>query len=137
LIDTNGVSEFMRPRPSDNVIGWVRALRPGTAFLSAVSLGELLLGIELMPDGRRKLALGTETAGRIEALFQGLVLAFDAQAAGAFARVAGVTAKRGFTISKADAQIAATALVHGFYVATRDVRPFEAAGVAVINPWTA
>lgn len=136
LIDTNIVSEFMRPAPSERVVNWVRGLDANSAFLSAVSLGEILLGIDLLPAGRRKAALAAKTGARIEALFQSRILAFDAQAAAAFARIVGDASRRGISISKADGQIAATASVHGFTVATRDTKPFLAAGLNVINPFS-
>jgi predicted nucleic acid-binding protein len=137
LIDTNVVSETMRRTPDARVVAWLDAQMAETLHLSAVSLAELLLGIAVLPDGRRKLDLGLSLGAQAAAFFGPRVLAFDAAAAGAFAEIVSRTRTAGFTIGMADGQIAATAAAHGLIVATRDAQPFEAAGLAVINPWTA
>jgi toxin FitB len=135
LLDTNVVSEMMRVAPDPGVVDWLDAQLAETLHLSAVSLAELLLGIAVLPDGRRKselsLSLGTQAA----ALFGPRVLGFDETAAGAFAIIVSRAHASGFSIGTADAQIAAIAATHRLVVATRDTAPFAAAGLTVINPW--
>jgi len=135
LLDTNVVSETMRPSPDPGVVAWLDDQVAETLYLSSVSLAELLLGIAMLPDGRRKSALGKSLDTRATVLFGPRVLAFDQVAAEIFARIVSRTRASGVSIGMADAQIAATAAAHGFAVATRDRAPFEAAGLAVINPW--
>jgi len=135
LLDTNVVSELMRAVPASRVVDWLDAQVAETLHLSAVSLAELLLGIALLPDGRRKTDLSLSLQTRATVLFGSRILSFDKAAAGVFAGLVGRTRASGLSIGTADAQIAATAAAHGFVVATRDTAPFTAAGLAVINPW--
>jgi len=135
LLDTNVVSELMRAAPAAQVVSWLDAQVAETLHLSAVSLAELLLGIALLPDGRRKADLAVALETRATVLFGSRILSFDKTAAGVFAGIVSRTRASGFSIGTADAQIAATAAANGFVVATRDAAPFEAAGLTVINPW--
>ena len=96
---------------------------------------EVLLGIALLPDGKRKSALAAATRHLLANYFADRCLAFDREAAGAYASLASRAGARGYVISVADCQIAAIAAVHGLTVATRDAAPFQAAGVRVVNPW--
>ena len=96
---------------------------------------EVLFGIALLPDGKRKVALGLATQHLLANYFADRFLGFDREAAAVYASLASRAAARGTIISVADGQIAAIAAVHGFTVATRDTAPFKAAGVRVINPW--
>ena len=96
---------------------------------------ELLVGIEILPDGKRKEGLDTALRKLMERLFGSRILSFDQQAAIAYAPIVGRARTNGRLISVADGQIAAIAVVHGFTIATRDIAPFVAAGVPVINPW--
>jgi toxin FitB len=135
IVDTNVVSEPFKPRPSEAVGQWLDRQITSDLFLTTISLAELYRGIAILADGKRKLALKEDTDSfRIE-YFGGRVLDFNIDAAFAFADLAAKTRALGISISFADAQIAAIALTRGFAVATRDVGPFEAAGLKVINPW--
>ena len=135
LLDTNVISETMRATPEPRVIAWLDAQIADTLYLSAVSLAELLLGVAVLPDGKRKAHLASEPTARAAALFGSRVLSFDAAAAAAYAEVVSRARSSGRAIGVADGQIAAIATAHGLIVATRDVAPFEAAGVPVVNPW--
>ncbi|HYG86833.1 MAG TPA: type II toxin-antitoxin system VapC family toxin [Azospirillum sp.] len=137
LLDTNVVSETMRAAPEPRVVAWLDAQLVETLHLSAVSLAELLLGIAVLPDGKRKVQLGIDLTTRAAGLFGERVLPFDARAASAYADVVSRARAGGRAIGVADGQIAAIAAARGLIVATRDVAPFEAAGVPVVNPWTA
>jgi predicted nucleic acid-binding protein len=135
LLDTVVVSEPLRLAGDPRVTAWLDAQPAETLYLSATSLSELLLGIEMMPAGQRRETLSAALRALLEKLFGGRLLVFDAAAANAYAILVGRARAAGRAISVPDGQIAATASVHGFAVATRDIGPFEAAGVAVINPW--
>ncbi len=134
VLDTNLVSEAMKPEPDPAVRVWLNAQSAETLYLPSISLAELLFGIAALPNGKRKDRLSEALDGLV-ALFQGRILSFDADAARRYAELA-VTAKtagRGFPAP--DGYIAAIAAARGFRVATRDLAPFEAAGLEVINPW--
>lgn len=135
ILDTNVVSEPMKRDGNPAVQAWLDQQVAETLYLTSVSLAELLTGIEILPDGRRKEGLGDALNALLARLFEARILAFDQHAAIAFAPLVGRARTSGRLISVADAQIAAIATVHGFTVATRDTAPFAAAGVPVINPW--
>ncbi len=135
ILDTNVVSEPMRATGDPAVKSWLDQQVAETLYLTVTSLSELLLGIEIMPDGKRKDGLDTSLAKLVERLFGLRILPFDQPAAIAYARLVGKARASGRTISVSDGQIAAIAAVHGFTVATRDTHPFVALGVPVINPW--
>ncbi|MDN5869415.1 MAG: type II toxin-antitoxin system VapC family toxin [Nitrococcus sp.] len=136
VLDTNVVSEAMKPEPHAAVRAWLNDQAAETLYLSSVTLAEQLYGIRALPEGKRKNMLARALDGLLE-LFQGRILAFDTDAARHYAELA-VTAKnngRGFPTP--DGYIAAIAAARGFIVASRDTSPYEAGGVPVINPWTA
>ncbi|KRG58325.1 plasmid stability protein StbB [Stenotrophomonas koreensis] len=137
VLDTNVVSEAMRPSPSPQVLAWLDQQAAETLHLTAVNLAELLVGLELLPQGKRKPGLDAALAGLLDELFGGRVLAFDEQAAKHYAGIIGNGHRAGTTIGVADGQIAAIAAAHGFAVATRGRGGFEGAGIAVIDPWQA
>jgi toxin FitB len=135
LVDSNVVSETMRLSPNPKVVAWLDAQLSETLHLSAISLAEVLLGIALMPDGKRKAELGVSLVGQALDLFGPRVLAFDTVAATMYASVISRARAAGRPIGMADGQIAAIAMAHKLSVATRHTAPFEAAGLKVINPW--
>ena len=134
LLDTNIVSETMRQTPDPVVVAWLNEQISETLYLSSVTLAELLFGILDLPEGRRKQQLSL-AVDRYTALFRGRILEFDVAAAKQYAELAVLARKRGRGFPVPDGYIAAIASVHGFRVASRDVAPFEAANVDVINPW--
>ena len=136
VLDTNVVSEAMKPEPHRAVRAWLNDQAAETLYLSSVTLAELLFGIGALPAGKRKDMLAQALDG-LMGLFRDRVLPFDADAARRYAELA-VTAKtsgRGFPTP--DGHIAAIAASRGFIVASRDTAPYEAVGVSVINPWEA
>ena len=134
VLDTNVVSEAMKPSAHPAVSSWLNAQVAETLYLSSVTLAELLYGIGTLPEGRRKNALASTLDGLLE-LFGSRVLPFDAEAARCYAQLAMQARAAGKGFPTPDGYIAAIAVAHGFAVATRDTSPFEAAGVPVINPW--
>jgi predicted nucleic acid-binding protein len=134
VLDTNVVSEAMKPEPHPAVRAWLNNQAAETLYLSSVTLAELLFGIGSLPAGKRKDMLAQALDG-LMGLFRDRVLPFDIDAARHYAElaVAAKTGGRGFPTP--DGYIAAIAASRGFIVASRDTAPFEAAGVSVINPW--
>ncbi len=135
LVDTNVVSEPTKPVPNGRVLAWLDRQPRETLFLAATSFAESLAGIASLPAGRRKHHLAATFDKLIHELFSNRILPFDDQAATAYASVIADARNKGYTISIADGQIAAIAAAHGFTVATREVEPFVAAGIPVLNPW--
>jgi predicted nucleic acid-binding protein len=135
ILDTNVVSEPMKPDGDRGVQAWLDEQIAETLYLTSISLSELLLGVEVLPHGKRKEGLATALNELLVALFGSRILPFDQQAAMMYAARVSRARTSGRAISMADAQIAAIAAVHGFTVATRDTAPFVAAGVPVVNPW--
>ena len=134
ILDTNVISEPLKPRAEPVVVGWLDAQDPETLYLTSVTLSEVLIGIALLPAGKRKRGMELAAQSLAAKLFAGRFLPFDREAAIAFSLLGSRAAAKGYVISTADCQVAAIAAVHGFAVATRDTAPFIAAGVAVINP---
>ena len=137
LLDTNVVSEPMRLRPDRRVQDWLDAQTVETLYLSTTSLSELLLGIEGLPIGKRRRALAAAFGRQIVSLFEDRIIPFDVAAAEAYAKVVILARRNGYAITVADGQIAAIAASQNLKIAARDEAPFQAAGLVVINPWTA
>ncbi|MDD9993720.1 MAG: type II toxin-antitoxin system VapC family toxin [Rhodospirillales bacterium] len=135
VLDTNIVSELMRPAPELAVEAWVASRRPGDMYFSAVSEAELRYGIAILPAGRRRKTLAEAVDGLIREDFAGRVLPFDSAAARTYAEIAATRRRAGRPVCHADCQIAAIAQAHGFAVATRNVRDFAGMGVDVVDPW--
>jgi toxin FitB len=136
ILDTNVISEIMRPQPSEQVINWLDAQNVNDLCTTSITWSELLHGIEELPDGRRKQGLQETLQAVRERMIEGRILPFDEMAAQRFARLITSAQRNGQTIHIADGQIAAIALHHTMSVASRDTQPFLAAGVKLINPWT-
>lgn len=135
LLDTNVVSEPLRQAPEARVIAWMDAQAVDTLYLSAITVAELRAGVALLPAGKRRNGLQENLEQQVLPLFAGRVLPFDLACTTPYATLMTRSRAAGQAIGMADACIAAIAAAHGFAVATRDTSPFEAAGLAVINPW--
>lgn len=137
LLDTNVVSEPLRPAPDAGVVAWIDAQALETLFLSAVTVAELRAGVALLPAGKRRTGLHNSLESQVLPLFAGRVLPFDLACTQVYASLMSKARAAGVAIASADGYIAAVALANGLTVATRDTAPFRAAGVPVINPWQA
>ena len=135
ILDTNVVSEPLKAEPEPSVLAWLDAQAPTTLYMTSITLAELLAGVAALPAGRRRNKLRQALTDQVMPLFEGRVLAFDAQAAHAYAQVHAGAQAAGNPISFADGAIAAIAAAHGFAVATRNVRDFKGTGVEVVDPW--
>jgi len=133
VVDTNVVSELMRPSPSPVVVAWVRR-NEGELSTTSITLAEIRYGIERLPAGRRRELLRS-TAEEVFADFEERVLAFDAAATGAYATIVSGRDRAGLPIDGFDAQIAAICRTHQAALATRNTKDFQNTGIAIIDPW--
>lgn len=136
LLDTNVVSEPLRPMPDPAVVAWLDAQAPETLYLCTITLAEVRFGIARLPEGRRKTVLGERFEGEFLPAFAGRVVGFGEKASASYARLRARARASGVAISPFDALIAAIALSLGFAIATRDVGPFDRLGLQVIDPFT-
>lgn len=134
LIDTNVLSELRRKQPDDNVVRWLEKRPPTTLFLSALTIGELRKGIELMPEGGRKRSYLDWLEVELPRFFSGRVLAIEESVADCWGRL---VAQAGRALPAIDSLLAATALTHGLTLVTRNERDFRHPGLDIINPWEA
>ncbi len=136
ILDTNVVSEPMRPSPSATVLAWLsRKPDGGNFFVTTITVAEIRFGIELLPAGKRHDRMLAQADATFREDFAGRILAFDEDAARAFPTIAAIRRARGRPISEFDAQIAAIARSRGAILATRNTADFEGCGVRLVNPW--
>ncbi len=135
LLDTNVISEPLRRSPDARVISWLDAQSLETLYLSAITVAELRFGVANLPTGRRRDELQSSIENQILPLFSGHVRPFDMDCTIAYAELMAKAKSAGLAIAAADGYIAAIAATNRFSVATRDVSPFQAVGLKVINPW--
>jgi predicted nucleic acid-binding protein len=133
VLDTNVVSEAMKPEPHPSVRAWLNDQAAETLYLASVSLAELLFGIAALPKGKRRELLAQALDGLL-GLFRDRVLPFDTDAARRYAELAVTAQAQGRALPIPDGYIAAIAASRGFIVASRDTAPYEAAGLSVIDP---
>ncbi|MGE0455592.1 MAG: type II toxin-antitoxin system VapC family toxin [Vicinamibacteria bacterium] len=137
ILDTNVVSELMRPAPAPRVVAWIAAQPAAILHTTSITQAEILHGLMLMPRGRRRDALQAAATAMFSEDFGGRILAFGPEAAPRYARIASDRRRGGRPISSFDAQIAAIALLAGATLATRNLADFEGCGITVVNPWSA
>lgn len=135
MLDTNVISESLRPAPESRVLDWIDTQAVETLYLSAISVAELRFGAALLPSGRRRAKLQDRLEEKLLPLFAGRVLPFDVAVTKTYAELMSQARIAGQSISTADGYIAATAAANEMIIATRDTKPFSAAGLEVINPW--
>jgi predicted nucleic acid-binding protein len=136
VLDTNVISEAMKPEPHPAVRAWLNEQGAETLYLTSVTLAELLFGIGALASGKRKDML-TQTLEGLMGIFRERVLPFDVDAAKRYAELAVMARGAGRGFPTPDGYIAAIAVSRGFIVASRDTAPYEAASVKVIDPWHA
>jgi hypothetical protein len=135
VLDTNVLSELMRPTPEPNVVIWLDGLPVRDVATTAVTAAELLYGVARLPDGQRKTTLAVEVERLLREEFIERVVPFDVRAAGYYAGIVDARDRLGLPISISDAQIAAICASTGAALATRNAKDFTHTGVKVINPW--
>ena len=137
LLDTNILSEVIRPSPEPVVLDWLAAQPTTSVFISAITEAELRTGVAFLPEGKRRAVLAAEIAAMLEVDFFGRILPFDSLAAIAYVEIVAIRRQNGRPISQADAQIAAIAHSRGAVLATRNIADFDRCGIEIINPWKA
>lgn len=135
VLDTNVLSEALRPVPEPSILDWLADQPRASLFTTTVTRGEILYGIRLLPDGKRRQGLWDVSNKIFDEDFAGQVLSFDSDAADIYAQIAASRRIAGKPISQFDAMIAAMARSRGAILATRNVKDFDECGIDVINPW--
>lgn len=135
VVDTNLLSEALKPAPASAVLNWLSSQSGNQLYTTVISQAELLYGVALLPHGARRAGLQTAIDLILAEDMGGRILAFDQDAARAFAAISASRRKKGRPISEMDAQIVAIAFSRGATLATRNIRDFEDCGVKLINPW--
>ena len=137
LLDTNVVSEWVKPRPEPGVVAWLSNVDEDRVFISVVTLGELRHGIERLPPGRRRSQLDEWLSHELPLRFEGRVLPIDAAVADAWGTIVARRDRAGQPIGAMDGLIAATAEVHALTLVTRNAADFSSSVKAVFDPWAA
>jgi len=135
VLDTNVISELMNRKGSKRVKDWVAAQPRESLFTTTITQAEVLYGIAILPQGKRKQALLEAAELMFLEDFAGQILSFDSLAAQLFAQIAAYRKQKGQPISQADAQIAAICLAHNSTIVTRNVDDFINCSIPIVNPW--
>ena len=137
LLDTNVVSEWVKPRPDAGVVAWLAEVDEDRVYVSVITLAELRYGIERMATGRRRTRLDEWLRNELPLRFEGRILAINGAIADAWGKIVARGEASGRPMGVTDAFIAATVEVHGLTLVTRNASDFEATLKSVVNPWTA
>lgn len=136
VVDTNVLSELMRPKPNPLIVVWAGKHFRKDAYTTAITKAELLSGILRMPSGRQKERLAAYVNEMLSDIFLDRILAFNSECAERYANIVATRFRKGLPIEPPDAQIAAITSLAGAAIATRNVADFEACGLTILNPWT-
>lgn len=136
ILDTNVISELIRPRPHPAVVEWIDQQNAFEVWITAVTAAELRTGVALLPEGRRKSDLHLHIVRLLDETFAGYVLPFDDRSAIPYADIVSGRRNQGRPIAFQDAQIGAICLQQGMTLATRNTRDFEDTGIDLIDPWS-
>jgi toxin FitB len=136
LLDTCVISELVKPQPDRKVVEWVRRQDETALFLSVVTIGEIEKGIARLERGRRKQLLRDWVDNTLSRRFSGRILSFDCETASRWGRISGEAARKGKPLPVLDGMLAATALINGLTLVTRDTGVLASTGVQIFNPWT-
>ena len=135
LLDTNVVSETIKPKPEPRVLDWLETQMPADLFLAAQTMGELVRGARKVKEDTRRERLESWIEQDLAQQFEGRVLSFDGPTAALWGRLMGDGDRAGRTPAAADAQIAAVAIHHKLTLITRNVKDFEHFDLKLLNPW--
>lgn len=135
ILDTNVVSESLKPLPSGIVVGWLADQMQSEVFTTAITLAEVMSGVEALPQGKRRARLLAGVEEIFAQEFPGRILPFEEDAARAYAAIMASRIAAGRPISQFDAMIAAIARTHRATVATRNIADFDRCGVQLVDPW--
>jgi toxin FitB len=135
LLDTNVVSEWVKPEPDARVLRWFAAVDEDGVWLSVITFAEIRLGVERLKPGRRRAALSAWLENDLPARFEGRIIGIGLGVADSWGKIMARSAEAGKPISAMDAFLAAIARLRGLTLVTRNTKDFEALGVPVLNPW--
>jgi hypothetical protein len=135
VVDTNVISEMMRPEPDERVTRWYRSTQAHLLYTTTVTVAETLSGIFTLPAGSRRSGMELDARAIFAEDFDGRILVFDISAAEAYAEIASRRKAKGRPVKPLDAEVAAIARIRDMAVATRNIRDFEDCGIDLINPW--
>ena len=135
LLDTNVISETVRPRPDKTVLDWIESQIPSDLFLAAQTLGELVRGARRVKEQARREQFERWIQQDLARQFDGHILPFDASTAAVWGRLMGDGDRAGRRPSAADAQIAAAAIQHDLTLVTRNVKDFRNFDIRLLDPW--
>jgi toxin FitB len=136
LLDTNVISELIRPKSEPKVTTWIDATDEELLFLSVLSLGEIRKGVVLLPRSARRTALEAWLSSDLPLRFSGRILNIDQEVADRWGHVSGLISIRGANVAVIDGLLAATAMQHNLILVTRNTKDVAATGVSWFNPWT-
>jgi predicted nucleic acid-binding protein len=136
ILDTNVISEPLKPSPDAAVLRWLDLQSPATLYVTTISQAELLAGVSALPAGRRRTQLRNVIDKELVSLFAGRILPFGERSAEAFAQVVTGANGVGNPIDFADAAIGAITIEHNYLLATRNVGDFKGTSVKLLNPWS-
>ena len=137
LLDTNVISELVKPRPEPKVVNWIEGIDENLLYLSVLTLGEIRKGVAALPQSARRTALEAWLDSDLRLRFSKRILAIDEQVADRWGSLAGLPQKDGHPLPVIDGLLAATAIHHNLTLVTRNTGDTVAMGVAVFNPWQA
>ena len=135
LLDTNIISELVKPKPEANVTEWVENTDESLLYLSVLTLGEIRRGIAALPQSRRRATLEAWLDKNLRARFEGRILVIDQEVADRWGLLTAAARNSGIVLPVIDGLLAATALEHNLTLVTRDTGQIPSMGVAVFNPW--
>lgn len=135
LLDTNVISEWIKPRPDAGVVAWLGAADEDDLYLSVLAFAEIRLGIELLPQGPKRVRIAAWLDDDLAVRFERQIVGIDRTIAEAWARIVARGRARGAPPPVLDAFLAATALVHDMTLVTRNERDLAALDVPILNPW--
>jgi predicted nucleic acid-binding protein len=135
LLDTNIISELVKPKPEANVTEWVENTDESLLYLSVLTLGEIRRGIAALPQSRRRATLEAWLDKDLRTRFEGRILVIDQEVADRWGLLTAAARNMGIVLPVIDGLLAATALEHNLTLVTRDTGQIPSMGVAVFNPW--
>lgn len=135
LVDTNSISEFVKPEPNPKVKHWFEIADPASLFVSVITVGEIRLGIEDMPLGKRRTDLERWLKTGLPQWFESNLLPITKEIANRWGQLTIAAKRNGITVATNDGLIAATALEHDLAIVTRNIKDFTGLSILLINPW--
>lgn len=135
LLDTNVISEIMKPAPDDRVVEWLNGQDSSVLHVSSVTIGEIEFGLRILPDGKKRDGLRDRFASFMAQAFATRILSYDETAARAYGDIMGLRRETGRPMTAPDGQIAAIARTGGYALATRNIKDFQGCGIDLIDPF--